>query len=389
MSAISAAARREPPREDVRVVIVDDSAVVRGLASRWLREAEGVDLVGHAVDGARGIEAVKKHQPDVVILDVEMPIMGGIEALPQTVAAAPNAKVVMASTLTQRNADVTIKALSMGAADYLPKPETKGLGSADNYRRDLIAKVTALGRAAQDRRDRRAGRTSAANSAPRAAATSPTPMPSFGATAPAGMTLHKPATFKKPDVLVVGSSTGGPQALQVFLAGLGAEVRAPIFIVQHMPKTFTRILAEHLNKISPHKVVEAEDGMPARSGQVYVAPGDHHMTLKQRGGSVTVALDQRPPVNFCRPAVDPLFESAAKLYGPRVFGAILTGMGADGCEGARAVTEAGGAVSAQDEASSVVWGMPGAVTRAGLAARVEPVDTLAPIVISAFKGQRP
>jgi two-component system chemotaxis response regulator CheB len=393
----------------LKVMIVDDSAVVRGLISRWLEHEPDMVLAGLAIDGAKGVEKVKEVQPDVLILDIEMPNMGGLEALPKLLAAKPGLKVLMASTLTTRGANVTLRALELGAADFVPKPDSSRIGGADGFRTELLTKIRAL-----------CGRTRSwpvPGAAPAPAAPAPaspplTPRAPLGTTtahghAPAPTPARTPAPRPAPpphaapvlrprgtgpkriDALFVGASTGGPPALRAFLLGLGPDWKLPIFIVQHMPATFTAILAEHLDKALPMTVLEAKDGMPVTSRHVYIAPGDFHMTVKGPLGLPTIKLDQGPQVNWCRPAVDPLFQSAAALYGNHALAVVLTGMGHDGRDGASALVAANASVMVQDEASSVVWGMPGAVAEAGFAEIIKPIDGLSAACKVFARGERP
>ncbi len=389
----------------LKIMIVDDSAVVRGLISRWLEHEPDMVLAGLAIDGAKGVEKVKEVQPDVLILDIEMPNMGGLEALPKLLAARPGLRVLMASTLTTRGASVTLRALELGAADYIPKPDSTRIGGADGFRTELLTKIRAL-----------CGRTRAWPVAPNlspASNAAPAPgappaahnlnaAPAMGhphtAAHPATPILRPAAPViqlrprsgpKRIDILVVGASTGGPPALRNFLLGLGPDWKLPVLIVQHMPATFTAILAEHLDKALPQKVQEAKDGMLIESRNVYIAPGDWHMTIKNDPICKQIKLDQGPQVNWCRPAVDPLFKSAADIYGTHALGVVLTGMGHDGRDGAQAMVNAGGTVMAQDEASSVVWGMPGAVAEAGLAEIIKPVEGLFAACKAFARGERP
>lgn len=335
----------------VRVMIVDDSATIRGLLSRWLASDPALNVVATAKNGRAAVEEIKSADPDVVILDVEMPEMDGISALPLLLKACPRAKVIMASSLTRRNAEISLKALALGATDYVPKPTSMGAGDATEvFRRDLCAKVVGLGR-------------------PRRAAARVVP------TQGAPIRLRA-ASSVKPQIVVIGSSTGGPQALNTVVKALAPQLNVPVLITQHMPATFTAILAETLSRHSGLKCVEGADGMMLEAGHVYVAPGDRHMLIKGRGGPIM--LTQTPPENFCRPAVDPMFRSIAAAYGPTALAVVLTGMGADGREGAKAIAEANGTVLAQDEATSVVWGMPAAVAHAGVASAVLPLPSVGP-----------
>jgi two-component system chemotaxis response regulator CheB len=391
----------------LKIMIVDDSAVVRGLISRWLEHEPDMVLAGLAIDGAKGVEKVKEIQPDVLILDIEMPNMGGLEALPKLLAAKPGLKVLMASTLTTRGASVTLRALELGAADYVPKPDSSRIGGADGFRTELLTKIRAL-----------CGRTrswpvpgQAASASPATPASAPlrtpitptahshiTPAPAPSAFRAAPKPVIVPITPnlrarstgpKRIDCLVVGASTGGPPALRNFLLGLGPDWKLPILIVQHMPATFTAILAEHLDKALPQKVQEAKDGMLIESRNIYIAPGDWHMTIKNDPIVKQIKLDQGPQVNWCRPAVDPLFRSAAEVYGNHALAVVLTGMGHDGRDGAQALVNVNGSVMVQDEATSVVWGMPGAVAEAGLAEIIKPIEGLSAACKAFARGERP
>jgi two-component system, chemotaxis family, protein-glutamate methylesterase/glutaminase len=354
----------------VRVLLVDDSAVVRGLMQRWLGAEAGIEIAGVAINGREGVRLAADLKPDVMVLDVEMPELDGIGAIPQILSASPQTRILMASTLTHRNADITLRALALGAADYLPKPETGKIDAAAEFKRDLISRIRALGQ-----RPRHATTTPARDTAATARA------------APSGSL--KPAPTRPADIIVIGCSTGGPQALNKVIAAIGGKVSQPILIVQHMPAMFTRIMAEHLAKLTPAPVSEARDGQPLRSGQILIAPGDFHMRVVRRHGAPVIALDQGPQINYCRPAVDPLFQSVAQEYGSSVFGAILTGMGSDGRKGAEAIVGRGGGVMAQDEATSVVWGMPGAVVGAGLACAIKGIDEFGPALIALAQGKKP
>ena len=390
----------------LKVMIVDDSAVVRGLISRWLEQERDMVLAGLAIDGLKAIEKVREIQPDVLILDIEMPNMGGLEALPKLLAAKPGLKVLMASTLTTRGANVTIRALELGAADFIPKPDSTRIGGADGFRTELLTKIRALcGRTRSWHAPLAAAPTPpATGTAPSALAPrvtpvahghAPAPAPAYTpaprpANIPVAPTLRPRGTGpKRIDALFVGASTGGPPALRAFLLGLGPDWKLPIFIVQHMPATFTAILAEHLDKALPMTVLEAKDGMSVTSRHVYIAPGDFHMTVKGPLGLPTIKLDQGPQVNWCRPAVDPLFQSAAALYGNHALAVVLTGMGHDGRDGASALVAANASVMVQDEASSVVWGMPGAVAEAGFAEIIKPIDGLSAACKVFARGERP
>jgi two-component system chemotaxis response regulator CheB len=363
----------EPP---IRVLLADDSAVVRGLVSRWLTTEAGIELVGMGLNGRDAVRLTLELQPDVIVLDVEMPELDGLGAIPEILKACPGVRILMASTLTHRNAEVTLKALSLGATDYLPKPVTGKLAAAADFKRDLALRIRALGAR------RSVARPSTTPAAAGARAAAPVARPAAPVPQLARRTNRLPA-----DVLVIGSSTGGPQALQVVISGLAGKVQVPILIAQHMPAMFTTILADHLGKAFGAPCLEAKDGMPLLGGRIYVAPGDFHTRIARRHGALVATLDQSLQINYCRPAVDPLFASAAEHLGERVLAVVLTGMGADGREGARAIIAKGGSVLAQDEATSVVWGMPGAVAQAGLATAIKPLPEMAGTIVAFAQGK--
>ena len=356
-----------------RVMLVDDSAVIRGLLTRWLEVDGAVKVVASVGNGLHALKALETSDPEVAILDIEMPEMDGMTALPKLLAAAPDLQIIMASTLTRRNAEISVRALAMGSADYIPKPTSTGdLHAREGFRSQLLGKVKALGGAAR----RRLTPSPPVTSRPAATDESrPSTLPPD-----AGISLRREGLLV-PEVLAVGASTGGPGALKVLFGQLKKRLQVPIFITQHMPATFTAILAEHLAGTSGAECAEGVDGEPVLDGRIYVAPGDYHMTVAERAGGRVIALNQDPPENFCRPAVDPMFRSLVRCYGGRVLAVMLTGMGYDGLKGGQAVAEAGGTVIAQDEETSVVWGMPGAVATAGLCASVLPVDQVAGRVV--------
>ncbi|WP_439574333.1 protein-glutamate methylesterase/protein-glutamine glutaminase [Phreatobacter sp.] len=381
--------------EPIKVMLVDDAVVVRGLVGRWVSDEPDMKLVAAHRSAREAVADIVRKQPDVVILDIEMPDMDGMTALPLMIAEKRDLMILMASTLTRRNAEISLKCLSLGAADYVPKPETNaGVTTSQDFKRDLIEKVRALGR-----RRKIAGRafraaTVAGQVPPRPAAAGPKRVaaPSI---APSAVSFNDPGVKLRPfgnslpKVLLIGSSTGGPQALTVVLKGLGSFIdRVPVLITQHMPPTFTTILAEHAAKATGKPAAEARDGEPVVAGRIYVAPGARHMVVQKTGLSTVIRLEDGPAINFCKPAVDPLFRSAAQVWGPQTFGCVLTGMGHDGAEGAGEIAAAGGSVIVQDEATSVVWGMPGAVALAGHASAVLPLDQIASKIVRVFSGDR-
>ncbi len=352
-----------------RVLVVDDSAIIRGLLARALEADPAIKVVETVSNGQLAVAAAKRHSPDVIVLDIDMPVMDGITALPLLIAADPGVKVIMASTLTLRNADISFRALALGAADYIPKPSSAGdISGGFDFKRELVAKVKGLGAAA------RAGRGPAL--APASARRAPVPPSAPGLYRGAQVTLRT-ARPSIPAVVAIGSSTGGPQALFELLPALAADLRQPILITQHMPPTFTTILAEHIQKLSGRPCGEAVDGEPLVGGKIYVAPGNYHMTVEAAGAQNVIRLNQSEPENYCRPAVDPMLRSLAGIFGCNVLAVILTGMGHDGLKGGETVVAAGGTVIAQDEKTSIVWGMPGAVATAGLCTAVLPIGEIA------------
>ena len=351
-------------------MIVDDSAVIRGLLARALEADPEIEIVSTVADGEQALAALKRKSVDVVVLDIEMPVMDGMTALPKMLAQDPTVKVIMASTLTAKNAEISLQALSAGAADYIPKPTSTGaLCSATDFNRELVSKVKALGFA---RRGKRPGTRAGAG------AVKPAPK------ANAPIMLRSPSTAR-PRALAIGSSTGGPQALFELFSNLDKGLDVPILVTQHMPPTFTAILAQTIGRQSGYPTSEAEDGEAVARGHVYVAPGGFHMLVAGTDADRRIRLTQDAPENFCRPAVDPMLRSLAEAYHD-VLAVILTGMGTDGVNGGRGIIDAGGAVIAQDEASSVVWGMPGAVAAAGLCSAVLSMERIAPYVNRIMTG---
>lgn len=363
--------------DPVRVMVVDDSAVIRGLLTRALEGDPDIRVVTSVGDGQMAVNSLQRNSIDVIVLDIEMPVMDGLTAIPKLLAVAPQVKIIMASTLTLRGADISIRCLSAGAADYIPKPtSTREIGGAEDFKRELVAKVKALGSAA-----RRAGSRSRGEIRP----LTPVTLPSSLLKKEVGPPTLRPAPTgglqAKPDIIAIGSSTGGPQALFEVLGHLKGGVSQPILITQHMPATFTTILAEHITRQCGIDAREAKDGEPITQNRCYIAPGDFHMLVAQRGGTNILQLTKDPPENFCRPAVDPMMRSILKAYGGRkILACILTGMGQDGLKGCTDVVNAGGTLVAQDEASSVVWGMPGAVAGAGLCSAVLPLKEIGPYI---------
>jgi two-component system chemotaxis response regulator CheB len=356
----------------IRVMIVDDAVIVRGMFARWVEAEPDLEVVASLRGAREAIDKIESTDPDVLVLDIEMPDLDGLTALPLLLAKKRDLVVIMASTLTRRNAEISLKAMSLGATDYIPKPSSsRDAVSSDTFRRELIEKIRQLGLRAKRLRLARSART---------------PGPGRGAAVSPTYSLRA-MPVAVPRVLVIGASTGGPQALNKLLAGLsGVLLNIPVLITQHMPPTFTAILAEHLGRVSKRPAREAVDGEAINAGTIYVAPGGKHMRVARRDGVAVITLDDGAPINFCKPSVDPLFSTAAQVWGSWVLGLMLTGMGADGSRGAQAIVDGGGAMVAQDEATSVVWGMPGQVAQAGICSAVLPLDDIAPKLARLFGG---
>jgi two-component system chemotaxis response regulator CheB len=356
----------------IRVLVVDDAVVIRRLVSDLLSIDPEIEVVGVAANGKLALAKLDQLAPDLITLDIEMPEMDGLETLIHLRKLRPRLPVIMFSTLTERGATATMDALALGASDYVTKPANVGsVTQAQAQIRDqLIPKIKALcGRVAVPRLS--------APSVRRPAATVAQPV------------SPRVALPSRADILAIGVSTGGPNALAAVLSQLPQDFPLPIVIVQHMPPVFTRLLAERLNTSCHLEVKEGEAGAVLRPGLVWIAPGDHHMLLRRALDAVQLVLTQDEPENSCRPAVDPLFRSAAQVYGAHTLGLVLTGMGYDGLRGAECIRQAHGQVLAQDEATSVVWGMPGAVASAGLVDRILPLDQIAGELVMRARVGRP
>jgi two-component system chemotaxis response regulator CheB len=340
-------------------MICDDSAVIRGAVARMLDADPAVRVVARVANGQAALDEVRRTPVDVLVLDIEMPVMDGLTALPLLLRADPGLKVIMASTLTTRGADIALRALRLGAADYLPKPSA--VTGDEGFRRELVEKVKGLARLRR------------------------------GIAQPAHDTTTlrlRPSPVAPPRLLAVGSSTGGPQALFALVEGLGRSLSVPVVMTQHMPATFTPILAEHISRLGGLPCAEAKEGETLTAGRIYLAPGDRHLLIDAARSGLRAKLSSDPPENFCRPSVDPMLRSATAACDGRVLVAMLTGMGQDGLAGSRCVIDAGGSVVAQDEATSVVWGMPGAVALAGLCHAVLPLRRIAPKLLELLRMPR-
>lgn len=329
--------------DKIRVLVVDDSVLIRKGLTLALEADPDIEVVGSAPDGKLALQKLEQLNPDVVTLDVEMPVMDGLTTLQEIRRRGHQQRVVMLSSHTAEGASTTLEALEKGADDYAKK-RTEGSTieqCLDQLRDEIVPKIKQFFPI----------RPATRAEAPRKPSVAAAPV----------------RRSRAPEVLVIGISTGGPQALNTILPKFSASFPLPILIVQHMPPTFTDLLAKRLNQLSPLEVLEAKEGMEIHKGRVLIAPGDYHLTMRRSGTTLVAHLDQNPPENCCRPAADVLFRSAAEIWGGSVLCLVMTGMGQDGLAGARTLKANGATILAQDEASSVVWGMPGEIARAGLA----------------------
>ncbi len=349
------------PGTRIRVLVVDDSVSVRSIVTRALSQDPSIEVVGTAANGAIGLAKIAQLNPHVITLDIEMPEMNGLEMLKKLRLNYPETVVIMISTLTAPGAAVTLDGLMAGANDYVTKPSNCGSleGSIDALRADLLPKIKQF-----FSRDDYAARVPVSKN--------PT-----SARFARGMLCRR-------EVLAIGVSTGGPHALSTIISKLPVPFLYPVLIVQHMPPLFTQFLATRLQTLTKLKVEEASHGCSLEPGKILIAPGGFHMRVIKSAQQARIALDQGPLRNSCRPSVDALFESVNEVYGRAAIAAILTGMGQDGLQGIEALHASGAHVIAQDEASSVVWGMPGCVVKAGLADVVVPLESVVPEILSQF-----
>ncbi|MCB1189228.1 MAG: chemotaxis response regulator protein-glutamate methylesterase [Leptospiraceae bacterium] len=353
-----------------RVLIVDDSVVSRKFLSMIVSDEEDMEVAGVAASGKIGLDRISQVNPDLIVLDIEMPDMDGITTLKRIRESYPKLPVIMFSSLTKKASTETLDAIAAGANDYVTKPsQTNSPEEAlQNIKKELIPKIRALCKT-EAYPSKRPSITQTYSNKPKQHI----------------KTHSVPASSSVPSaqikIVVIGISTGGPNALATMLPSLPGDFPVPIVIVQHLPPIFTNTLAERLDRISSLKVVEAKEGDKLIPGKVFIAPGDYHTSLKRFTNIVVIGLDQGPVENSLRPAADVLFRSAAKLYGNSVLGVVMTGMGQDGLRGSESIREAGGTILVQDEESSVVWGMPGSVSRAGLAHLIVPLNEIASEII--------
>ena len=361
-AALAVPRATKAPQGKIRVLVVDDSVVTRHLVRQALQEAPGIEVVGAEPNGVAALARIPMVNPDVITLDIEMPEMDGLETLRHIRKSYPRLRVIMFSTLTTRGASATFEALALGADDYVAKAANAGSldRSLTSLRSELVPKILQFF----------------------VLPAQPVPL-----SRPAAVPV-RPAIARRTKIraLAIGVSTGGPQALGSLIPQLPANLRVPVLVVQHMPPMFTRLLAERLQATSPLQVEEAAEGMEIVPGRVVIAKGDYHLRVRQAGSKLVAALDQSPQENSCRPAVDVLFRSVLDVFGGDVLSVVLTGMGSDGLRGARMLKAAGASIVVQDEASSVVWGMPGAIAQAGFADRVLPLDQIASEIVRLAAG---
>jgi len=357
-----------PGGRPIRVLVVDDAIAVRRLMTMLFQSEPDLELVGTAQDGIDALEKVELREPDIISLDLAMPNMDGLTMLREMRTRGIDVPVIMFSTLTHHGAKETIEGLALGAADYVTKPTRydSPIDALEAVRAELVPRIKAIVASARA--------ASAALQATRSTRNGSDPP----AAPVAAQTVTRGAMV---EAVVVGSSTGGPNALAEVISGLPAGLRVPVLVAQHMPPVYTTYLAQRLDGLSALTVREAIDGEPAHAGTVYIAPGDHHLSLLASAAGATIVLTQTPPVNHCRPAVDVLFAAAATVWGKNTLAVLLTGMGRDGRDGCAALRALGAQVLVQDEATSVVWGMPGAVFEAGLADEVLPIDKIAAAIV--------
>jgi two-component system chemotaxis response regulator CheB len=348
-----------------RVLIVDDSVVARKVISELLSSDPAVEVAGTAANGKIALSKVRSQRPNLVLLDVEMPVMDGLETLRELRRMEPDLPVIMFSSFTHAGARITVEALTLGAADYVAKPKNlSDAASREAVAGELIRKIKAISRA---------GAVMSSPNIP----VSPRPR-----------RAEEPAPGHRVDIVVVGASTGGPNAIAEVFANLPRNIPVPILLVLHMPAEFTPIYADRLTRGSRLVIREARDGTVLEPGQAWVAPGGYHMALSRKLESVRIVLNQDPPENFCRPALDVLFRSVGRVYRNRALGVIMTGMGEDGLLGAKALRDVGAQIIVQDEDSSVVWGMPGAVAKAGIADKIVPLQDIADELVRRVSAKR-
>ena len=337
-------------------MIIDDSLTVRTVYSRMIDQAEGFRVVAKEGTAEKGIAALKSIDTDVVLLDLEMPGMGGLEALPKILAARQGVQVLVVSSLTNEGAEATLAALSMGAADTMLKPRPGDFN--DDYRASLLAKIRALSGKAEPEGVANVGRIASVAA----------------------------STRKKPQVVAIGASTGGIHALNLFLRRLPSTFDLPILVTQHLPDSFMSVFTRQMEMAAGREAILADDGVEIRRGRIIIAPGHCHMTVRRSGGVPVTGLSHTPVKSGCTPSVDPMFETVAEAYDGHAAGILLSGMGRDGTDGATRLAELGGAIYAQDEESCAVWGMPRAVSESGIAVATLPPEELADKLVASLES---
>lgn len=355
----------------INVLLVDDSAVTRSIIKKVLSEYPAIKVIGEAINGSLGVKAVKDLNPDVVILDIEMPVMNGLEAVVEIRKTHPLVPIIMFSTLSKRGSTTTLDALANGATDYATKPESDGgiENTILKIKENLVPKILSFGGPPYQIKTK--SEIKKRIEPPRFTASLPT-------------SLNKDIK-----IIAIGTSTGGPNALMELIPIIPEKFPVPIVIVQHMPPIFTKTMAERLSQVSKLPVKEASENQKVlEPGTIWIAPGDYHLTVKKDGAVVRLFINQNPHENSCRPSVDVLFESVAQTYGPTALGVMLTGMGADGLRGSRLIKKSGGQIFIQDEESSIIWGMPGAIFQAGLADLILPLDQIASAIVRHVMNNR-
>lgn len=413
-------------RLEARILVVDDSASIRSTILNLLKTCADESQLSFAVDGRHALQQASRAaligKPyDVILLDIEMPLMDGLQALDELIKLKPAPKVIMSSALTRRGASASMQALGRGAADYVCKPSSNDNNQLEEFRRELLEKVVFWSKRPTDsrapQRQVTLGSREPTTPSTKEVRRQPLPkapaplmatkavtkeLPTTGPSQPVGKTHTKPHRAhslkegpssntralrqssheprSRTTALAIGSSTGGPQALLRILSDCRADLPFPIFITQHMPATFTTILAEQIDKCCSLKCYEGADGQIVRPGEIYLAPGSHHLTVTGKAGNTKLSLSSAAPVNFCKPAVDPMLQSLLRLYGSGLSIIILTGMGQDGLVGCREASERHARIIAQDEETSIVWGMPGAIARAGIANQIAPLDNISSLI---------
>ena len=378
-SATEGSATKDPV---IRVMLVDDSAVIRGLISRTLEKDKSILITGSVSNGEMAVNSVRRANPDVIILDIEMPVMSGLEAIPLLLKEKPGVKILMCSTLSLRGADITLKALTLGATECIAKPTSSTeMITAGDFSAELLRLIKGLGQSPAPLKETESGAKTRPLRTP-GAKTAEAEKP------PIKLRRDAFAYTGKPDILAIGSSTGGPQALMNLMKSF-TTFDIPIVITQHMPKTFTTVLARHITQHCGIPCYEGEEGMVLQKGNAYVAPGGFHMKIVRNDNNQScIHIDDGVPENYCKPSVDPMIRSLIELYGRKILTIILTGMGRDGLESCRSLVELGGRVIAQDQATSVVWGMPGAVAEAGLCTEVLPLNEIGSWACNAVMGRK-